>query len=488
MQVMCGVNFDRFLTTLTMAAAKLDPSNQNDFLPLAEAAKIYGVAPDYLRFLIFKKKLRGVKFGRNWVTTRIWLDEYFTSVPRRNGKLKESSEVVSTDLISPTLEPMNESQVSYEETHLPENNKSLHLPVVESDPTTGHSGRWGDKISSAVIWRNSNGLPSKPEKTSRSFWRDIKIAFISTAGNLRAFFVPSVVSLFRRWILLGFVTVIFFFIGLYGTDTIRERLLRDQNSGALLSHPFLRSLDGTMANLHNVFLKIAQDVGLPTPAPRTVSQEYAGGIGYRVNVEDKDIEDGDIVSFVEGSYRLSDKSYDPFVFGIASVDPAFALGSPDFSNGVPVVSLGRSLIRLSTINGPISRGDPITTSPIPGIGAKADGFGHIVGVALEDYREPDPEKIGKIPVAIDIRVASPLTALRTSPLEALRYILAFIIALGSVVVGFTYFGKVAKSGVEAVGRNPLAARLIELSVFLNLFLTLGIIAIGAIIAYAIIIL
>lgn len=449
-----------------MTAAKLNPANQNDFLPLAEAAKIYGVAPDYLRFLIFKKKLRGAKFGRNWVTTRVWLDEYFTNVPRRNGKPKEDSQITGSSLIDPTPKSTKESQALHEETHRQEN----------------------DKVPPTVILRSSDVLPSKLKESGRGILRDIKIAFLSTTESLRAFFVPSVVALLRRWILLGFVTLIFFFIGLYGTDTIRERFLRDKNSGILISHPFLRSLDATMANLHNVFLKIAQDVGLPTPAPRTVSKEYAGGIGYRVQVEDKDIEDGDIVSFVDGNYRLSDKSYDPFVFGIASVDPAFALGSPDFSNGVPVVSLGRSFIRLSTINGPISRGDPITTSPIPGIGAKADGFGHIVGVALEDYREPDPEKIGKVPVAIDIRVASPLTALRTSPLEALRYILAFIIALGSVVVGFTYFGKVAKSGVEAVGRNPLAARLIELSVFLNLFLTLGIIAIGAIIAYAIIIL
>ncbi|KKW33506.1 MAG: hypothetical protein UY78_C0010G0001, partial [Parcubacteria group bacterium GW2011_GWA1_53_13] len=44
------------------------------------------------------------------------------------------------------------------------------------------------------------------------------------------------------------------------------------------------------------------------------------------------------------------------------------------------------------------------------------------------------------------------------------------------------------TGVEALGRNPLAGRLIEFGVFLNLFLTLGIIAIGIIIAYGIIIL
>jgi len=38
-----------------------------------------------------------------------------------------------------------------------------------------------------------------------------------------------------------------------------------------------------------------------------------------------------------------------------------------------------------------------------------------------------------------------------------------------------------------LGRNPLAARIIEFGVFLNLFLTLGIIAVGILIAYGIII-
>ena len=50
-----------------------------EFLSLAEAAKEFDVSQNYLRFLIFKKKLQGVKMGRNWVTTREWMGEYFLS-------------------------------------------------------------------------------------------------------------------------------------------------------------------------------------------------------------------------------------------------------------------------------------------------------------------------------------------------------------------------------------------------------------------------
>lgn len=424
---------------------------EKDFLPLADAAKKFGVSHNYLRFLIFKKKLHGAKFGRNWVTTEAWLDEYFSTLPRRNGNGKMSGVIphISTveEIVSEKIEGPRVA---------PERDTPVPLLARQQQPVFGLS----------------DGL---------------RLIFDQTIGTFKVFFVPSVVSLLQRWMLLGLITVLFFVIGVYGTDIVRDKLLRDGESGLLVSHPLFKSLDKAMANLQGAFLRVAQNVGLPTLSPRAVS-ESAGGIAYRVKVEDEDVEDGDIISFVKGSYRLSEAAHDTEISGVASIDPAFTLATPDFQNGVPMVSLGRSYVRVSSVNGPIESGDLITSSAIPGIGAKSTGFGGVIGVALASYDEPDPEKLAKIPVAVNIRSVSPLSTLRTSPLEALRYIIAFIIAAGSVVVGFTYFGKVAKSGVEAVGRNPLAARLIEFSVFLNLFLTLGIIAIGSIIAYAIIIL
>ncbi|MBI3442823.1 MAG: NYN domain-containing protein, partial [Candidatus Sungbacteria bacterium] len=57
------------------------------YLSLARAAKERGVSQDYLRFLIFKKKLQGLKIGRNWVTTNAWLDTYV----EHNGHAKFKS-------------------------------------------------------------------------------------------------------------------------------------------------------------------------------------------------------------------------------------------------------------------------------------------------------------------------------------------------------------------------------------------------------------
>ncbi|MDP3764755.1 MAG: hypothetical protein Q8Q95_04000, partial [bacterium] len=46
-------------------------------LPLSEAAVLAGTTPDYLRYLIFKNKLQGQKFGKIWFTRKEWLHAYF---------------------------------------------------------------------------------------------------------------------------------------------------------------------------------------------------------------------------------------------------------------------------------------------------------------------------------------------------------------------------------------------------------------------------
>jgi len=59
--------------------------------------------------------------------------------------------------------------------------------------------------------------------------------------------------------------------------------------------------------------------------------------------------------------------------------------------------VGRVLTKVSTENGSILPGDPITSSDVPGVGMKADRSSKIVGYALESYNGPE---IGKILVMI----------------------------------------------------------------------------------------
>ena len=280
-----------------------------------------------------------------------------------------------------------------------------------------------------------------------------------------------------------------FAIGIFMVVFVQEYRLQKMVSRDFLPHQvtYVRSLNKTAANIYGGLVQLFSQADLSLPPPSVTPENIAEGIGVPVQVEDADAEDGDIISFASGKYHLSLESFDPGVFGVVSSGAIITIGAEGEQKASSVVNSGRAFVRVSSLSGDIKSGDPITTtSVIPGIGVKADGYGYTIGTALADFSSKDLEKIGKIPTLINIRVSSPFKIFETSPRLALRYILGFLIAAGAIIIGFTYFGKVARTGVEAVGRNPLAARLVEFSVFLNLFLTLGIIAAGAVIAYAII--
>lgn len=236
-----------------------------------------------------------------------------------------------------------------------------------------------------------------------------------------------------------------------------------------------------------------------------VLADSGSGIAISVPIADKNVQDGDIVSSQNGAYYLSKVVYDHTVYGVVTLTPAVAFESTSGPKTNPVISSGEVFVRVSTLNGAIKQGDGITTSTIPGVGQKADKAGFIVGIALANYSEKDPRKVGKILVSfaprfntdslggtvkanlIDTFRNAP-EAMTMSPLISLRYILAAIIAILSFILGFVYFGKVAMNGVEALGRNPLAGKLIQFSVILNLLLTMLIVGVGLVIAYLILML
>ena len=59
--------------------------------------------------------------------------------------------------------------------------------------------------------------------------------------------------------------------------------------------------------------------------------------------------------------------------------------------------------------------------------------------------------------------------------------------VASFVFGILHFGKMAKSGVEALGRNPLAAKTIQFGILLNVLIAIVIMALGLGIAYLVLI-
>lgn len=231
--------------------------------------------------------------------------------------------------------------------------------------------------------------------------------------------------------------------------------------------------------------------------------QTSSGVAISIPIADKDAKDGNIISSSTNGYVLSSVSYDPSIYGVITEDPSLFIQNTNLPDIKPVITSGKAYVTVSTINGAIQPNDFVTSSEIPGVGQKSTINGFILGTALESYTEVDSNKAGKILVSLNPRFNSSFIGLRgnliqilrdaggvfnLSPLASLRYLLAAIIAVASFLLGFIYFGRVARSGVEALGRNPLAARMIQLGIVFNLLLTLGIMAVGFGIAYLILIL
>lgn len=228
----------------------------------------------------------------------------------------------------------------------------------------------------------------------------------------------------------------------------------------------------------------------------------AEGIAIDITIQGSGIKDASIVSLEDGKYKLSTVPYDGAVFGVVTDNPAAVFKDSTEKGKRSVVTQGRALVRVSSINGNIKKGDLIATSSIPGVGQKATENGYVIGVAEEDYSSTDPKKDEAIYVTLHLNFGMVSTSVReniissiksgarapfASPLNALRYLTAAIIAILSFAGGFLFFGRISSHGVEAVARNPLARRFILLSVGLNVLITIAVMGLGVALAYMILV-
>ncbi len=230
------------------------------------------------------------------------------------------------------------------------------------------------------------------------------------------------------------------------------------------------------------------------------NEENFSGTSVTLPISGSNISEGSIITITSGGYTLADKEYDSGLYGVVTNTPAIAMEDVPKGNLRYVVYTGKSRVRVNTSNGIIKRNDLITSSTTPGVGVKSAENGFVLGIALEDYSGDNEGRIlvdikphfsNTTTTQVSRNIFSVLKNARNSaylsPLEALRYVIAAIIVLLAFILGFTYFGKVAQKGIEAVGRNPLARKFIELSVILNVMLTALIIIAGVALAYLILI-
>jgi hypothetical protein len=225
------------------------------------------------------------------------------------------------------------------------------------------------------------------------------------------------------------------------------------------------------------------------------------GIANYFPISASHVEDGDIIISNGRGYYLSDGIYDPRVSGVVTTNPAIVLRSNDTKGAYPVVYTGMVNVKVSGVNGNIKRGDYITTSAVPGTGMKATKTGYVIGTADDDVRFAKPNDTQLVTVALNfhfLQLGSPVSsslldvfslsrlAAYEQPLRVFQYVMASIILLASFVFGFLIFAKVVNTGVEALGRNPLAGKMIQLSILFNVILIIVIIMTGVSLAYIVV--
>lgn len=214
---------------------------------------------------------------------------------------------------------------------------------------------------------------------------------------------------------------------------------------------------------------------------------------------------GDIVSYSgsQKAYVLSTGGSTQSLYGVVVQDPAL-LYQPAGGGTVPVVSAGPALMNVTLENGPVAIGDPLTFSSVPGKAKKASAGDKVIGTAMEGLTSasavtiqgPNGSNIlaGSITVDTNLRNITPLagsessnapqctsllcralTGINANVLQGVvRYMLASLIAVISLLLAFRSFVTDANYGVISIGRNPRAKTSIQSMVYFNAFLAAAI--------------
>ncbi len=209
--------------------------------------------------------------------------------------------------------------------------------------------------------------------------------------------------------------------------------------------------------------------------------QTAPSIAQNLEIKDPEVKIGEIVCLKENEIFRCDTPYDENIVGVISERAILVFGKRTTTT-FPVISYGEALVKVSTQNGKIKKGDYITSSNKPGVAQKATQSGFVLGKALADF---DREE-GLIPVFVNIQyinlslfqkkpgvggiiqeILSGLKIEKNIP-EVLRYIFAIILAGMSFLFGFLFFARTLREGIAGISRNPLAKESIQTAMILNL--------------------
>lgn len=227
-------------------------------------------------------------------------------------------------------------------------------------------------------------------------------------------------------------------------------------------------------------------------------QDVSYGVAQIVEIKEEGVEPALIIGTSKSGFYLTKEEYDTNIYGVVAQIPAITfVDTDDYADKQQVITSGNAILTVTAANGPIQEGDPITSSGKKGIGMKAAKPGMIIGTALEAFNPDDLSRTGKINIKVEVRYfsysetndsildvfkISLFTAANEQPPVFFKYFTSGLIVIGSTLLGFYFFGRVAAKGVDALGRNPMASRMIQFGIIINVIITVATIASGLIIA------
>lgn len=212
---------------------------------------------------------------------------------------------------------------------------------------------------------------------------------------------------------------------------LRNRLVNIENGEERTKSEYLFSLDDPLREKDEVEMcfvllpsddggcmgqAIGKDMSDNNTSSQSLSQTQGRDISeLMLGSASENLKAGDLVaiSHEKLSYGIpivkTTQVYQKGLIGVVATNPSGITLGQGLSEDIdykpfPLALVGTVSVKVSTENGPIEPGDPITSSSMGGVGMKATLPGPVIGKALEFFDEPE---VGKIMVLINLGWYSP---------------------------------------------------------------------------------
>ena len=184
---------------------------------------------------------------------------------------------------------------------------------------------------------------------------------------------------------------------------------------------------------------------------------------------------GQLISQDNDGFIRSAKPYDKNFYGVVTTE------TEPLDGVANLYRTGAVLVASSDTS--VTAGDLITTSDTPGIAQKAVRSGYIIGVATGGCASSTESCMIPVILAPHFALISNSTvttaysktvgAIGDDPGMTLRYVIGALVLYSACILAVFTLGRSARAGIISLGRNPLAKKVILLSIIFNLCLSVA---------------